>query len=480
MLIPTWPLNVCRLSIACLLAAGLLAEIALADDRDVDPQRESAQRVSALLKQLDANSRQERQSAEKELLELGPAILDALPPPDLLPNVAVRETVRRLRIQLERTAAEQSIRASRVTLAGEYSIRDLVAAISEQTGNDVVCAATLPDSARKATDSDNSATPSDSRPASSGNDTTAANDLFDHKLAVDWSDEPFWNAIGQTEAAGLWAGFPASGNSLVLTPVAATANLPIGPRHIQDAFRIDALNVERREIAGTDNVLVRVPLRVLCEPRLRPLFLRCSMSDWSLSTGTQQLNPFSPGSRVEIPLGDGGREAKLELSFLANSAAAQRENLTLAGRLTLLTAALEREITFPNLAEAEGLTRRRGGVRVTVNQAQIRSSEDRRFSARVRIQIGYDSRAQAFESHQTWIFHNQVFLRDLEGKKYAANDGFSTLFQGDGSVGVEYRFSNLPNKPAEWQFTYVAPTLLIDVPLDVRIDGIPAVPSTGR
>jgi|GEM_PF-460880 len=475
MLIPTWPLNVCRLSIACLLAAGLLAEIALADDGDVAPQR-----VSALLKQLDANSRQERQSAEKELLELGPAILDALPPPDLLPNVAVREAVRRLRIQLERAAAEQSIRASRVTLTGEYGVRDLVAAISEQTGNNVVCAATLPDSVGTATDSDNSTTPSDSRPASSGNDTTAANDVFDQKLAIDWSDEPFWNAIGQIEAAGLRARFPANGSSLVLTPVAATANPPTGPRHIQQAFRIDALNVERREIAGTDNVLVRVPLRILCEPRLRPLFLRCSMSDWSLSTGVQNVNPFSPGSRVEIPLGDGGREAKLELSFLANSAAARRENLTLAGRLTLLTAALEREITFPKLGEAEGLTRRRGGVTVTVNQAQIRSSDDRSFSARVRTQIGYDSRAQAFESHQTWIFHNQVFLRDPDGNKYAANDGFSTLFQGDGSVGVEYRFSHLPNKPAEWQFTYVAPTLLIDVPLDVRIDGIPAVPSTGR
>jgi hypothetical protein len=431
----------CRLSFAfaCLISTFAFAAITVGDDA-------SPQQVSALLKQLDAKSRQQRLAAEAELLKLGPAILDSLPPQDLLPNVSVREAVRRLRTQLERTAAEQSIRASHVTLAGERTLRELIAAISEQTGNNVVCAAT------------------DRQPTEP--------DLFEQKLTVDWENEPFWDAIIQIEAADFRAKFLPDEQSLTLS-LAASNSRAIARQTQQQAFRLEALPVEQRQIDGTDNVLIRVPLRILCEPRLRPLFLRCSMSDWSLTAGTERLSPFSPGSRVEIPLGDGGREARLELSFLASSAASVSRNLALRGRLTLLTAGLEREITFPMLAEAEGLTRRRGGVTVTVNKAQLSRSNSGNHSARVSTQIGYDSEAKAFESHQTWIFHNRVFLRDPKGNEYPANDGFSTLFQGDGSVGVEYRFSQLPSSPAKWQFTYVAPTLLIDVPLDVQIDGIP-------
>ena len=432
----------CRISLAfaCLIGTFATAEIALGDDA-------SPQQVSALLKKLDAKSRQQRLTAEAELLKLGPVILDSLPPPDLLPNVSVREAVRRLRAELERTAAEESIRASQVTLAGELTIRELVAAISDQTGNRVVCAAT------------------DRQPTEP--------DVFEQKLTVDWKNEPFWEAISQIEAAGLRAEFLPDEHSLTLSPVAPDARAIERQTTLQQAFRLEALPVEQRKIDGTDNMLVRVPLRILCEPRLRPLFLRCSMSDWELVAGTARLSPFSPGSRFEIPLGDGGREAKLELSFLAPSVKSLSQNLALAGRLTLLTAALEREITFPMLAEAEGLTRRRGGVTVTVSKAQFSGPDAGSHSARVSTQIGYDSGAKAFESHQTWVFHNRVFLRDRKGNEYPANDGFSTLFQGDGSVGVEYRFSRLPNSPAKWQFTYVAPTLLIDVPLDVQIDGIP-------
>lgn len=432
----------CRLSLAfaCLIGTFATAEIALGEDA-------SPQQVSRLLKKLDAKSRQQRLAAEAELLKLGPAILDSLPPPDLLPNASVREAVRRLRTQLERTAAEESIRASHVTLTGELTIREIVAAISDQTGNNVVCAAT------------------DGQPTNP--------DGFEQNLTVDWKDEPFWEAIIKMEAAGFRAEFLPDEQSLTLSPAASNLRVIERQTTLHQAFRLEALPVEQRKIDGTDNVLVRVPLRILCEPRLRPLFLRCSMSDWSLVAGTERLRPFSPGSRVEIPLGDGGREAKLELSFLAPSAASLSRNLALVGRLTLLTAALEREITFPMLAEAEGLTRRRGGVTVTVSKAQFSGPDAGSHSARIATQIGYDSGAKAFESHQTWIFHNRVFLRDLKGNEYPANDGFSTLFQGDGAVGVEHRFSSLPKSPAEWQFTYVAPTLLIDVPLEVQIDGIP-------
>ncbi|MHC4877049.1 MAG: hypothetical protein ACYTGL_11170 [Planctomycetota bacterium] len=437
---------------ACLVAVlAMLPTIAAV--ADTEP---SAASVAALLKQLDSKSRQDRLSAETELLKLGPGILDYLPPPDLLPNVAVRQAVSRVRTQLERVAAQQSIAASRVTLRNRLSIRQIVAEIAEQTGNAVECQ--LPKGA------------------------TPRTDAFQRTLSVDWKDVTFWNAIRQLEAAGLRATYADDDSTLKLIPVretspAATTQTEVATRpqvaiQTQKAFRIDALPPMVRAIDGSEAVLVRVPLRVFSEPRLRPLFLRCAMSDLELTAGGTKLAALSPESRIEIPLGDGGREAAFELSFIASRSLAAGVGLKLSGQLSLLAAALERPITFKRLSEARGLTRRRGGVSVTVTETSLSPRDADSHRARVSVSIGYDSGANAFESHQTWVFHNRVILRDRDGREFGPEGGFSTLFQGDGTVGVEYRFRDLPKHPAEWQFTYVAPTLLINVPLDVRLDGI--------
>jgi hypothetical protein len=453
--------NFCRICAASVLLFGLLVPAAQADVDAVPPRK-----IAALLQQLDSKSRQERVTAENALLKLGPAILDSLPPPDLLSNVAVREAVRRVRTQLEQIAAQESIQASRITLRGERTIRELVAGISDLTGNRVECAGVrvnVPEPDK----------------GSVSRDTAEAQDPFLRKLTVDWQNEPFWSAIGHVESAGFRASYSSGGDSLELKPD-DVGTMPTGARtQIFQAFRIETQPVERREIVGTGNVLLRVPLQILCEPRLRPLFLRCSMSDLALAAGTRRLSPFSPASRLEVPLGDGGRDAKLELSFVAPRALAVTEGLTLSGRMSLLTAALEREITFPKLSEAQGLTRRRGGVTVTVQETRVSPRDAASHSARISTQIGYEAKTNAFESHQIWIFHNRVFLRDKNGREHAPNDGFSTLFQADGTVGVEYRFSNLPEHTADWQFTYVAPTLLIDVPLDLSIARIPLAANRG-
>ncbi len=433
-------LTVAQFGCACLLA-GLLLQPTISAAVQSEP---SAASVAALVKQLDSKSRQGRLSAEAELLQMGPAVLDFLPPPDLLPKVAVRQAVSRVRTQLERVAAQQSIAASRVTLQGRLPIREIAAEIARQTANAVEC--NLPEDAK------------------------AQTDVFRQFVSVDWENETFWNAIRQLEALGLSATYEEDDSTLRLIPVNEGA--PVVETQTQKAFRIDAFPATVRGIDGAETVLVRVPVRILSEPRLRPLFLRCAMSDLEMTAGGKKLIAFSPESRIEIPLGDGGREAAFELPFVAPRSLSLDGGLKLSGRLTLLAAALERPITFKRLSDAQGLTRRRGGVSVTVTGTRLSPRDADSQRARVSVNVGYDSGANAFESHQTWVFHNRVFLRDKEGREFGPNGGFSTLFQGDGTVGVEYRFRELPEQPANWQFTYVAPTLLVEVPLNVSLDGI--------
>ena len=93
------------------------------------------QEVRRLLKELAGDTRMQRMEAERRLLSLGPKVLPHLPAPELLPSNSVREVVRRIRLELERAAAVDSVRPSLVTLAGTESLEDALAAITRQTGN---------------------------------------------------------------------------------------------------------------------------------------------------------------------------------------------------------------------------------------------------------------------------------------------------------------------------------------------------------
>src|SRR5262249_43432274 len=88
--------------------------------------------VRQLLDDLGAATRAQRLAAEKRLFELGPKVLPLLPPSDLLPTISVRQAVHRIRVELERIAARESVLPSRVTLKGELSLADTLAEMTRQ------------------------------------------------------------------------------------------------------------------------------------------------------------------------------------------------------------------------------------------------------------------------------------------------------------------------------------------------------------
>lgn len=444
--------------------AGLLSCLCRADDptSPVSPVPAvsaggAESTVAELLRQLGARSLRQRMDAERKLRELGPAVLDSLPPPDLLRDVAVRQAVARVRSQLERQAAQQSVAGSRVTLKGTFRVRDVVAGIAAQTRNAVDVA-------------DESGETHDAAPGARSE--RRRHDEFDRELTVDWNGQLFWKVIGELEQLGFQAIRDDDSPQLVLHAVDPPVSDAEVRRQVSQAFRISVQAPRQRSIDGSSRAVLRIPLTLEAEPRLRPLFLRCRMNDFIVVAGERPLAPFSPDSSIEVPLGDGGRDVKLELPFLAS--APVTGSLGLSGRVTLVTAALERDIEFPDVLQASGRTRRRGGVTVTVAETGAVPAAVGRHAVRVAVRVGYDSGTPAFESHQTWVFHNLVYLQDQQGRRYHPAGGYRTLFHGDGTVGVEYRFQGLPEKPDGWSFVYVAPTLLIGVPLQVNIE-CPAV-----
>jgi hypothetical protein len=115
--------------------APVLPETPVVTAGPTDSTVELEQEVRRLLADLAGETRARRLAAEKRLLELGPKVLPFLPASELLPTVSIREAVRRIRVELERVQARESVLPSRVTLAGKQSLAETLAELTRQTGN---------------------------------------------------------------------------------------------------------------------------------------------------------------------------------------------------------------------------------------------------------------------------------------------------------------------------------------------------------
>ena len=438
-----------RLFRTAIVFAGLLCVLSTVPATGVEPPEKSARaRIQQLITKLGSSRRQERVAAEKSLQELGPDILDLLPSPDLIRNVSARQAVRRIRIRLEHEAARRSIEPSTITLNRSGTLHEVVQAIEDQTGNQLSMERI-------------------------GKTQRLRN------LSVNWRKAFFWTAVGDLQKHGFISEFnPETGVLELHAKERSTDDEPFVTK-VSGPFRIRCLPVVSRPVPGSETHLLSASVILDCEPRLRPLFLRYRSNDLSLSAEETKLPAFDSEGTVEIPLGVSGRRSTFAVRHTSKSVP---DRIRLSGTVHMLTAAAERPIVFSQLGKSNGVTRRRGGVSVTVLRHRIRPAEansGKRFDADVRVRVNYDVGANAFESHQTWVFHNRVFLSDESGA-VTLPTSFETLFQADGSVGVEYHFENLSRDPGRHAFTYVAPTLLINVPVRLDVDRIPVTVSAGE
>ena len=77
------------------------------------------------------------------------------------------------------------------------------------------------------------------------------------------------------------------------------------------------------------------------------------------------LEPFTPAARYELPFGEGGGRMAFHLDFKVPRTVGL-PRVSFKGKLTAHMAAGNERITFTSLAGAGGVSRRRGGVTVTL------------------------------------------------------------------------------------------------------------------
>jgi hypothetical protein len=395
---------------------------------------------------LGGETRAQRSAAEKRLIELGPKVLPLLPAPELLATNSVREAVRKIRIELERVLARESVLPSHVTLHGMRSLSDILAEIARQTGN---------------------------RLDGLGLGEEALRETMD----LDVEAIPFWQVLDDLAARrALHYVYDANLRGLRLLAGRRTGRPAETAASYPGAFRFTALPAVRKT-TPRGVTLARVTLRLMSEPRLRPLFLQFAMKDVSARTKDQgELQAFNPEASYELALSEGGGQSEITLDYLLPEISA--DLLSLKGKLQCTTAAGNEPIRFTDLARAqeargENVARRRGGVTVTLNRVQGEQASAGKIKANILVGVAYDTGGPAFESHRTWILHNEVYLEDRSGGRLRLNGGSETTQQGNGSVGIEYHFVDLPHPIGEYSFVYVAPTLIVDVPIEFEIQSVP-------
>lgn len=399
------------------------------------PSQVDAVAVKMLIERLDSNRASERAAAAKELQALGPGVLPHLPPPDRLDTPAARESVIQLRNTLERQLAVQSSQPTTVILNRTADRAALAAEIVQQTGNRLQIAPAIARVPR----------------------------------TVEWQRHPFWNAVDDlldpfTERVA-WnpqlGGFQLEPRSAGVLPQVAHAGV----------FRVESSTGALKSVDGVSANVLRVSTTWQAEPRLRPLFLRIKAADWQGSLGDHSVKPWNPAAEYELPFADATRQLTWPLD-LVWPRESDEKSWSLRGQATVHLAAVTETITFDAVALRPNVQRRRGGVAVRIRAVEFTPGVENRLNARIRINVNYDAGGPAFESHRTWVFYQEAYFMTRHGERIAFTD-YEATQEADGAVGVEYRFQNLAGDAADYRFAYAAPTMFLDVPLEITFRDLP-------
>lgn len=394
--------------------------------------------VKRLVKQLDAESAEDREAAEKDLVGLGGEALAYLPRVGPKDSAELKNRLQRVREALEKVASEGFFKPSRVTLEGSMQLSVAVAAIEEQTGNSLV----------------------DMRQEES-NPTI--------KLAI--KDATFWEAVDQLCDAANLDIYPYSeeGNALPFVARPDGGAKRVDTARYAGLFRVEASSVETtRDLKQASQNSLRLLANIAWEPRIHPIVLEAPISAMSAVDEN--------GTAIELDESQGPLEQDLEgvqqgtdltFAFLLPP----RETKKIASfkcKMTALAPGKIETFEFPNLNKARNEMKQKGQATVTIEQT--RKLKD---LFEVRLLVEYEKVSNALESHRGWVFGNPAYLIGPDGKR-VENAGVESTVQDENSVGLSVKFvmEDFGGDPAKCKFVYETPSSLIKVPVDIELKDI--------
>ena len=418
-----------------LLALGLSGVFVI----PIGAQEEELEIIDAVTKyqeQLNADEVSKRESAEKSLIKMGPKILEYLDPVTEDATTDFRERVTRIRTTLEKITANNAANATKITLKGKMTIGDALSKIKKRTGNNVVIQNVA---------------------------------VADTEIELDLKEAEFWAAMEKIMQAGKLTvdryGSEEPGQ-LALAPLDQNANvskIPVAHSKIfqTQVLRIDSsVNLENPQLDFTTvNLLVR------WEPRLRPISVDIPMSRVKVVDEFGDVVKIANPEEViygmvqpEIP--------EVEFSLTLPRVDRQIEALnSISARIDTILPGRVETFRMKKVSKLKpGFTQKKAGANLTFGGTR---KNDDVYS--VKLSISFDEENNALESHQGWVFQNEVYLQDSQGNREDAIS-LETIQQDNEMVTVQYYFVT---EPGDRTLVYRTPASIVKLPVDLELTRIP-------
>jgi hypothetical protein len=383
----------------------------------------SPEGVANWVEQLSSPQRNRRLDAEEQLIQLGPEILDWLPPLDTIAEATTRASLRRIRVALEREAAVHSLAPSRVHWPKGITLEEALKRLREQSGNPIAW------------------------------EIDAA--LLRQPVEGENRELTFWEAVSLFESQFLLVLKESETERQLVLSRDEPAEPSAYPSRPAEAFLWKLESVTSKPIVNQDDLeLFRIVLSVRSEPRLRPLFLKFKHSEIVvMDENGDPLKPFTPEAVVELPWGQSIAPVRLRLDFLVPKDKPPAE-LTLLMDLEVDVATGTADVEFRDWALPRESVRKAG---VIVTRERLDDAPGR---LRIPLRLAYESGGPVFESHRNWVYHNELVLHD--GPRTLTPDApLELTLEANGVLGLAYTFRR---GPADWSratLVYRVPTLLI-------------------
>lgn len=421
---------------ASLIFVALTFGQANAPNPAADAKNPLVEKVKNLVVQLDDDSQERRDAAEKALVALGPDLLDVLPPPGLKASLELKARLARVRSTVEKAHIEAFTRPSQVTLQGKMKLSEALKKIEQQTGNKVV----------------------DGRERFN-------QEPDDLTVELNMENVSFWEALDKLldEAELTLYNYNDSLGELLLMNRNPGELARTGRGSYGGLFRLEAKSIEAtRDLRNPMGSGLRVTTDINWEPRVRPIVLEVPLGDLEATDENGNEIPTSGEGEVEVPIesSNSGVELDLQLGLPERSV---EKIASLRGKLIALVPGRAETFTFEKLPKAKDDAQQRGGVVVTLEQ--VRKNDD---VHEVRVRVKFDKAANALESHRGWIYNNEAYLLDGQGNKID-NGGMEARLVEENEIGLAYLFDLSDVDLAQARFVYKTPAALFKVPVEFEL-----------
>ncbi|MGE0610702.1 MAG: hypothetical protein AB7O62_26665 [Pirellulales bacterium] len=422
-----------------ILSLVLAACAALADDSA--PAKESDEmksQVRQLARQLDAAELSQREAAEQKLIELGPDVLDLLPPITPRTSAEVKERLARVRDKLQRQEAEAIVQPRRVTLdMADAPLSKVLESIQQQTGNNLV-------SYRE----------------------QLGQEAADPHLTIKLDDVPFWQAFDQTLDAAEASVYNYADD---VTDALAVAGRPEGELARRDRalsysgpFCIEATRMESQvDLRSPRNRVLQIELDLAWEPRLKPIHVELPLSKLEVVDETgAELAVSDNEASLDATVIPGTSSTQFNLALDLPRRSVQRIE-RLKGQFQALLPGRVETFKFDDFKKSNQ-ERRQGAVVVTL-QSVRRNNDVWEF----RVLVKFDDAAGSLQSHFGWVHNNPAYLVGKDGQERQP-DGTETTRQTEDEAGMSYLFG-LDGKLSDYEFVYKTPTVIVPLPVDFEL-----------